>query len=51
MFLVQTVIKSRRMKFAEHTKRMEQMRNAYRKFWSENLNGGDHLEDLYADEK
>jgi hypothetical protein len=32
-----------------HVARMEDMRNA--KFWSENLNGGDHLEDMSVNKK
>jgi hypothetical protein len=39
------VIKSRRMRWAGHVLRMGEMRNSYQ-YWSGNLNGRNHLEDL-----
>jgi hypothetical protein len=44
------VIKSRRMRWAEHVARMREMRmNTI--FWLENLKGREHLEDLDIDDR
>jgi hypothetical protein len=42
------VIRSRRMRWMGHVARMGEIRT---KFWSENLKGRDHTEDLGIDEK
>jgi len=42
------VIKSRRIRWAEHAARMGDMRNAY-KIWVRKLEGKSHLEDLDVD--
>jgi hypothetical protein len=44
------VIKYRRMKLTGHVAHMGEMRNG-NKFWSENLKGRDHMEDLHVDGK
>jgi hypothetical protein len=43
-------INKRRMRWTGHAARTEEIRNAYT-FWSENLKGGDHMEDLGVHEK
>jgi len=47
---INRVIKSRRMRWAEHIARMGDMR-MYVKLWSANLKGRDNLRDLGVDEK
>jgi hypothetical protein len=45
------MIKSRRMRWVEYVTRMEEMRNAYRIVYKENLKGRDNSEDLDVDGK
>jgi len=46
-----TVIKSKRMRCIGHVACIGEIRNVYKIFWSENLKGRDHSEDLGTDYK